>query len=130
MLTKLFVIIIRPTLEYCNSICGPSFILDQRKIEKVQCRATKLLPAISDKPYEERLSILQLPSLTYRCHRGDMILLHKVLNNHFNSNFSALYAYSTTTTTTTTTTITRDHQFKLFKYRSRLNCRSNYFLIG
>ena len=49
-----------------------------------------------------------------------MILLYKVLNNHFNSDFSALYAYSTTNTT-------RGHQFKLFKYRSRLNCRSNYF---
>ena len=35
MLTKLFVTIVRPTLEYCNSIWGPSFILDQRKIEKV-----------------------------------------------------------------------------------------------
>ena len=47
-----------------------------------------MLPAISDKSYEERLSILKLPSLTYRRHRGDMILLHKVLNNHFNSDFS------------------------------------------
>ena len=49
-----------------------------------------------------------------------MILLYKVLNNHFNSDFSSLYTYSTTNTT-------RGHQFKLFKYRSRLNCRSNYF---
>ena len=65
MLTKLFVTIVCPTLEYCNSIWGPSFILDQRKIEKVQRRATKMLPTISDKSYEERLSILKLPSLTY-----------------------------------------------------------------
>ena len=120
MLTKLFVTIVRPIIEYGNSIWGPSFILDQRKIEKVQRRATKLLPAISDKPYEERLSILQLPSLTHRRRRGDMILLYKILNNYFNSDFSTLYAYSTTNTT-------RGHQFKLFKYRSRLNCRSNYF---
>ena len=120
MLTKLLVTIVRPIIEYCNSIWGPSFILDQRKIEKVQRRATKLLPAIRDKPYEERLSILQLPSLTHRHRRGDMILLYKILNNYFNSDFSTLYAYSTTNTT-------RGHQFKLFKYRSRLNCRSVYF---
>ena len=84
MLTKLFVTIVRPIIEYCNSIWGPSisFILDQRKIEKVQHRATKLLPAIRDKPYEERLSILQLPSLTHRRRRGDMILLYKILNNY------------------------------------------------
>ena len=41
MLTKLFTSMVRPTLEYCNSIWGPSFILDQRRIERVQCRATK-----------------------------------------------------------------------------------------
>ena len=49
-----------------------------------------------------------------------MILLYKILNNYYSSDFSALYTYSNTTTT-------RGHQFKLFKYRSRLNCRSNYF---
>jgi len=97
MLVKLFVTMVLPTLEYCNSIWGPSFILDQRKIEKVQCRATRLLPFFEDKPYEERLLILQLPSLAHRCYRGDLILLYKILNNYFSSDFSALYTYSTTT---------------------------------
>jgi len=120
MLTKLFVSIVRPTLEYCNSVWGPSFILDQRKIEQVQRRAAKLLTPISDKPYKERLLILKLPSLTHRCYRGNMILLYKVLNNYFNSDFSSLY-YSTTTTTA------RGHCYKLFKFRTRLNCRTNYF---
>ena len=40
MLVKLFITVVRPTLEYCNSVWGPLFILDQRKIEKVQHRAT------------------------------------------------------------------------------------------
>ena len=62
-----------PTLEYCNSVWGPSLVLDQRKIEKVQRRATRLLLPIRDKPYGERFSILQLPSLAYRCFRGDYI---------------------------------------------------------
>jgi len=35
ILTKLFVSIVHPTLEYCNSVWGPSFVLDQRKIEQV-----------------------------------------------------------------------------------------------
>ena len=81
ILTKLFVSIVCPTLEYCNSVWGPSFILDQRKIEQVQRRATKLLTPINDKPYEKRLLILELPSLTHRRHRRNMILLYKVLNN-------------------------------------------------
>ena len=122
MLTNLFVTLVRPTLEYCNSAWGPFFTLDQRKIENVQRRATRIPLPIRDKPYEERLSILQLPSLSYRRFRGDMILLYKILNNYFNSDFSTLYTYSSTT-------ITRGHQFKLFKHHSRLNCRSNYFLI-
>ena len=99
---------------------GPLFALDQRKIEKVQRRATRLLSPIRDKPYGERLSILQLSSLAYEHLRDDMILLYKILSNYFSLDFSALYTYPITTTT-------RGHQFKLFEYRSRLNCRSNYF---
>jgi len=41
MLVKLFVTMICPTLEYFNSIWGPSFILDRRRIEKVHRRATR-----------------------------------------------------------------------------------------
>ena len=70
MLVKLFVTLVRPTLEYCNSVWGPSCILDQRKIEKVQHRAMKMLSPIRDKPYGERLSTLQLPSSAYRRLRG------------------------------------------------------------
>ena len=120
MLVKLFITVVRPTLEYCNSVWGPLFILDQRKIKKVQHRATRLLSPISDRLYGERLSILQLPSLAYRCLRGDMILLYKILNDYFSSDFSTPYPYPITTTT-------RGHQFQLFKHHSRWNCRSNYF---
>jgi len=49
-----------------------------------------------------------------------MILLYKIINNYFNSDFSTLYTYSNTT-------VTRGHQFKLFKHHSRLNFRSKYF---
>ena len=65
MLIKLFVTVVRPTLEYCNSVWGPSFVLDQKKIEKIQHRATRLLLPIRDKPYGERLLVLQLSSLAY-----------------------------------------------------------------
>ena len=85
---------------------GAIIILDQRKIERVQRRAPKILPHIKEKPYEETLSILQLPSLAHRRYRGDLILLYKILN--FSRDFTALYTYSTTTTT-------RGHQFKLYQ---------------
>ena len=120
MLVKLFVSIVRPTLEYSNSVWGPPFILDQRKIEKVQRRATRLLPTLVDKSYSERLSLLQLPSLAHRRLRGNLILLYKILNNYFSSDFHNFFSY--------TNTITRGQQFKLFKSFSRLKCRSDYFL--
>ena len=81
MLVILFVTVVRPTMEYCNLVWGPLFILDQRKIEKVQRRATRLPSPISDRPYGERLSML--PSLAYRHLKSDMILLYKILNNYF-----------------------------------------------
>jgi len=76
MLTRLFTTFVRPTLEYSNAVWGPFFTLDQRKVEKVQRRATQLLPSLRDKPYEERLETLQLPSLAHRCHRGNIMLLY------------------------------------------------------
>jgi len=117
MLVTLFVTIVRPTLEYSNPVWGPQFILDQRKLEKVQRRATRLLPSLADKPYPERLSSLQLPSLQYRRLRGDLILLYKILNGYFSSDFPNFFIYSNN--------ITRGHQFKLFKSSSRLKCRSD-----
>ena len=63
MLIKLFITVVRPTLENCNSLWGPLFVLDQRKIEKDQCRATILLPPIKAKLYEERLSVLQFSAI-------------------------------------------------------------------
>ena len=87
-------------------------------IRKVQRRATCLLPHLHDKSYAERLTLLSLPSLQYRRLRGDLIFLCKVLNNYFTTDFSDLYTYSTIT-------FTRGHQFKLFKNRTRLLCRSN-----
>jgi len=48
-------------LEYCNPIWG-IFILDRRKIENVQHRATHLIPSVRENTYSKRLTILDLPS--------------------------------------------------------------------
>ena len=95
---KLFTTLIRPILEYSNSIWGPHFILDQHKVEKIQRRATKLIPSLQDNSYEERLSFLSLPSLSYRRLWGDLILLYKILNSYFNSDFTDLYTFSSSVT--------------------------------
>ncbi len=47
------------------------------KLEKVQRTATRWVPSLGVLSYEERLKKLQLPTLTERRERGDMIMLYK-----------------------------------------------------
>ena len=61
---------VRPILEYGNIVWGPHYILDQRSVEKVQRRATKLIHGLYNMDYSDHLAILNLPSLQYRRIRG------------------------------------------------------------
>ena len=78
----LFKTLIRPHLEYANVVWGPSFRGDQKLLERVQRRASKLVPAIRSKPYQERLRELGLPSLSFRRIRGDMITIYQILHGN------------------------------------------------
>ncbi len=53
-LPRLFTALVCPHLEYGNTIWNPRFKLDEQA-EKVQRRATKLVPSIRDLPCTERL---------------------------------------------------------------------------
>ena len=79
-ISTLYKAMARPHSEYANSIWRPFCKGDKKKAEAVQHRATKLIPELKDKPYEDRLKALQLPSLTYRRKRGDMIQMYKIMN--------------------------------------------------
>ncbi len=57
---------VRPHLEYGNAIWHPRYIAYMKKVEEVQCRATKVIPELRDKPYQERLQSLNLYSMEYR----------------------------------------------------------------
>ena len=46
---KLYKALVRPLMEYANIIWGPHFLLDKRKLERVQHHATKLIPQLSEK---------------------------------------------------------------------------------
>ena len=52
-------------------------------MEKVQKRATKILPGLKNLPYSERLKICKIPTLHYRRIRGDMIETYKVVSGKY-----------------------------------------------
>ncbi|XP_070212649.1 uncharacterized protein B0403.1-like [Littorina saxatilis] len=77
---QLYKSLARPILEYGHSVWQPQQKLLCKEIEDVQRRATKLISALSEKTYPERLAILKLPSLEHRRLRGDMIDLYKYMH--------------------------------------------------
>jgi len=72
-------------LEYGVSVWSPHHEYLTEKLEKVQKRATKLIISIKHLKYKERLRYLKLPTLKFRCVRGDMIEVHKFFNNIYDS---------------------------------------------
>ena len=112
---------VRPILEYANTVWGPIFIGDQWKIERVQKRATKMVAAIKHLPYEDRLRRLKLPSLRYRRDRGDMLTVYNLLSNKIRIDASAFFALSTGNTET------RGHPKKLKKPTANKAHRQRFF---
>ena len=118
-LTKLYTSLIRPLLEYSNVAWTPVLKRDQLLLENVQRRATKLVPSLKNYSYEDRLRILNLPSLYYRRARGDMIETWKYLHGQYHVNQMPLQRDTNTTT--------RGHSMKLRKERCLKRERRNFF---
>jgi len=70
-----------PHLEYVVVVWSPHTIKDCNILEKVQRRATKLVPRLRNETYSHRLSVLKLTTLTERRRRGDMIMFYKTIND-------------------------------------------------
>ena len=86
----LYKTIVRPILEYGNVVWGPNYKLDEDLVEKVQRKATKLVPSIRHLPYKERLWCLGLPSLKYQRLCGDMIMTYNILHGYLDIDESIL----------------------------------------
>ena len=84
----LYKALVRSHFDYAMSIWNPHMIKFVEPIESVQIRATKLIPKIKNLTYPERLKALNLPTLSYRRVRGDMIAVYKIIFNMYDSSIS------------------------------------------
>lgn len=125
MFKSLYLGLVRPQMEYAVQAWSPQGRGDINKLEKIQRRATKLVPELSDLSYELRLERLGLTTLEERRSRGDMIEVFKILNHY--ENIDAGQFFKVATTTTNTQVQTRGHHMKLIKPRHRTTKRNNFF---
>ena len=86
MFIVLYQTLVRPHLEYCYQVWNPYLKKDITVLEKVQRRATKIVPELHDLSYEERLRALNLYPLEERRLRGDMITVFKMVKGLMNVN--------------------------------------------
>ena len=117
---NLYKTLIRPHLEYASVVWSPSTIRDQRRIEGVQRRATKLVSSVSELSYHERLRKLGIPSLQYRRMRGDMLQVYKILHGIERINPDVFFELAGGTRT-------RGHKYKIIKQRCSTSFRLHSF---
>ena len=121
-LPLLFKTLVRPLLEYGNVIWGPFNRADQKLVERVQRRATRLVDEIRNEPYTERLRLLGLPSLYYRRRRGDMIAVFQMLHSGLDLDPAVLFTPAAKATT-------RGHPWKMDKPQAITRVRRNAFAV-
>jgi len=111
---------VRSHLEYAQTVWSPYKIKLIDAIEKVQRRATKILPGLKGQSYEQCLRRLRLPTLTYRRLCGDMIETFKIMQGYYDPEgvpTLQLSVYSGT----------RGHNKKLYKPQAHLDIRKFFF---
>ena len=115
----LYKALVRPRMEYAVQAWSPQLRKDIIRLEKVQRRATRMIPGLASMTYEDRLKKLNLTTLEDRRHRGDMIEVFKILNgiDKIQENFLELDGKPRT----------RGHMLKLKKLRHRTQKRTMFF---
>jgi len=117
---RAFLTYVRPILEYNSIIWYPCAVGDIVGIESVQRRFTKRLPYMNNKSYDQRLKLLNVPSLELRRLRTDLCYCYKIL-------FGLTDVESGVFFTPSPCTVTRGHKHKLYKSHNNLSIRANFF---
>ena len=116
----LYKALVRPVLEYGLPAWSPFYTREIEAIESVQRRATKLVPGLSELPYEERLRNLNLFSLTHRRLRGDMFFVYKYFNGLITTDHRLFELVPVGS-------VTRGHTYKIVKSRFKTSLRQKFF---
>ena len=120
LIIPLYKAIVRPHLEYCIQAWRPYRKKDIDTLERIQRRATKMIPELRDLSYEERLEECGLTTLETRRLRGDQIEVFKILNGYENIDRNMFFSFKKDSRT-------RGHEVKLVKDQCRLDIRKHSF---
>ena len=111
--------LVRPHLEYAVQFWSPTLKKDIVKLERVQARATKLIPSIRHMGYQRRLKALGLFTLETRRLRGQLIEVFKILRGFENIDYQRIFSLNTNAT--------RNHGWKLDLKRFHHDTLGNFF---
>ena len=101
---------VKADLEYAQAVWAPHLSKHVNMIENVQKRATSMVDGLRDIEYNDRLQLINIPTLSMRRARGDMIEVWK----HFH-----IYDRSTVANAfRPRPRVTRRHKLQLFNNRS------------
>ena len=89
---------------------------DIETLQRIQRRATKIIPELRDLCYEERLKECGITTLETRRLRGDHIEIFKILNGYENIDRNVFFSHKKDSRT-------RGHEVKLVKDQCRLDIR-------
>ena len=120
LVVPLYKAIVRPHLKYCIQTWNPHLRKYIDMLEKIQRRATKLIPGLRDLRYEKRLKECGLTTIERRRLRGDQIEVFKILNGYDNIDYNISFEIKQSK-------ITRGPNLTLVKKQSRLDFRQFSF---
>ena len=125
MFLGLYPSLVRSHMEYAVQAWSPHYQKDIDILEKVQQRATRIVPEFSDMDYDARLLALGLTSLKERRLRGDLIEVFKIMHGYENLRRKDFFTLASETNNYGL----RGHKFKIWKPDTKTMSRKWFFDI-
>jgi len=124
VIVKLYKTFVRPTIESAGAAWFPWERQDVDSLEKVQRRATRMVPGIGKLNYEEHLIQCNLTTLERRRERGDMIDVFKMINGYTRVDVERFFKFADQRHEVPTRSAVNKH---LVPEKCRLEIRKHFF---